>query len=39
MGLAVLICLVLATAAALLITDHVRKERRPERPDAPRSTM
>lgn len=35
MGLAILICLVLATAAALLITDHARKERRPERPDAP----
>jgi hypothetical protein len=35
MGLAVLICLVLATAAALLITDHARKERRPERTDAP----
>lgn len=35
MGLAVLICLVLATAAALVVTDHMRKEGRPERPDAP----
>jgi hypothetical protein len=34
MGLALLICLVLASAAALVITDHARKERRPEREDA-----
>ena len=35
MGLAVLICLVLASAVALVVTDHARKERRPERQDAP----
>lgn len=34
MGLAVLICLVLASAAALIVTDRARKERRPERQDA-----
>jgi len=35
MGLAVMICLVLASVAALVVTEHVRKEHRPERPDAP----
>ena len=35
MGLAILICLVLASAAALVITDRSRKEHRAERPDAP----
>ncbi len=35
MGLAILICLVLASAAALVITDRARKEHKPERPDAP----
>jgi hydrogenase-4 membrane subunit HyfE len=34
-GLAILICLVLASAAALVITDRARKEHKPERPDAP----
>ena len=33
MGLAVLICLVLASGAALVITDRGRKEHRPERKD------
>jgi hypothetical protein len=33
--LAILICLVLASAAALVITDRARKEHKPERPDAP----
>lgn len=37
MAVAVLICLVLASVAALLVTDQLRKrkERPPERPDAP----
>jgi predicted negative regulator of RcsB-dependent stress response len=34
MALAVLIILVLASSAALMITDHVRKEHKPERKDA-----
>jgi hypothetical protein len=34
-GLAVLICLALASAAALVITDRARKEHKPERADAP----
>ena len=33
MGIAVLICLVLASVAALVITDHLRKEEKPERKD------
>jgi hypothetical protein len=33
-GLAVLICLVLGSGAALVITDRARKEHRPERKDA-----
>jgi CobQ-like glutamine amidotransferase family enzyme len=37
-GLAILICLVLASAAALVITDRARKEHRPERRTPPRST-
>lgn len=37
MAVAVLVCLVLASVAALLVTDHLRKRkgRRPERADAP----
>jgi hypothetical protein len=34
MGIAVLVCLVLASVAALVITDRVRKEEKPERKDA-----
>lgn len=33
MGIAVLVCLVLASVAALAITDRVRKEEKPERKD------
>ena len=33
MGIAVLVCLVLASVVALVITDRVRKEQRPERKD------
>ena len=35
MGLPVLICLVLASSAALVITDRARKGHKPERKDAP----
>jgi hypothetical protein len=35
MGIAILVCLVLASVAALVVTDRVRKEHKPERPDAP----
>lgn len=35
MGLAVMICLVLASGAALAITDRARKEHKPERKDGP----
>jgi hypothetical protein len=34
-GLAVLICLVLASGAALVITDRARKEHKPARKDGP----
>lgn len=33
MGIAVLVCLVLASVGALVITDRLRKERKPERED------
>jgi Protein of unknown function (DUF4239) len=33
MGIAVLVCLVLASVVALVITDHLRKENKPERED------
>ena len=34
MGIAILICLVLASIAALVVIERVRKENKPERPDA-----
>jgi Protein of unknown function (DUF4239) len=34
MGIVILVCLVLASVAALVVTDRVRKEHKPERPDA-----
>ena len=35
MAIFVLVCLVLASVVALVITEHVRKEHKPERKDAP----